>query len=129
MSATSVCVYGNDGRIEALTQLPVPAEQAYIVWDPATESPPDFHTQYVSGGAVVPRPDPGISIDKTQITADGVDVATISSIPATAVAYLDDEVVSHDGTLEVGSEAPAIMPIRIVPEWPAREWEVMVTAT
>lgn len=114
------------GRIlwQALRQSLEPGYTSYpIVPDVAAE------THYYVGGVATSRPDPGISIDKTQITADGVDVATISSIPMTAVAYLDDEVVSHDGTLEVGSEAPAIMPIRIVPEWPAREWEVMVTAT
>lgn len=84
---------------------------------------------YVLVGAIAPRPDHGITIDKTEITADGIDIATIAGIPAGSVVRINDEAATVEGSsLELGADHPCRQHVWIVPPFPAREFEVTVVA-
>ena len=83
---------------------------------------------YVEEGEMSPRPDAGISIDKTSINADGQDAATIAGIPVPAIILVDGvERTVEDGQLEIVSETPATYTIEFT-TWPYLPWRAEVTA-
>lgn len=83
---------------------------------------------HVIDGELRARPHMGVSIDKTEIAADGIDKATVSEIPLGATVFVDDVPSDHIGhTLELTSDMPATYRIKIE-HWPALPFEIEVTA-
>lgn len=89
-----------------------------------------YTLQFAFGPEIVPRPESGISIDKTTILADGVDLSTLTGIPAGSEVWVDGKQIAvDDGVLEIGSDEPGTMEVRVVPPFPAREFEAIVVAS
>lgn len=79
-------------------------------------------TQYVSAGKLCERPsmveDLGVSLNKVDILADGVDAATLSNLPdSSTVIYRGPDSVRRelvqDGTIEFVTDIPGEHSIRI----------------
>jgi hypothetical protein len=88
---------------------------------------------YVVDGELVDRPEAAITVDRTSITADGVDAATITGIPAgTEATRVDSEAVTyHDiesGTFAVTSAWPGRIVVDLQPPFPYRKRRVIVEA-
>ena len=118
-----------DGKILWHTQLPVPEEQSYLVIDGS--NPPAYEEHYVVEGEFVDRPGHGMSIDTTEIDADGMDVATVSNVPAGTIVRVneDDPVTVDDGSFELDSDYPDTFVIDLTPPFPTRAATYVVTAT
>ena len=72
-----------------------------------------------------------ISVDKTEITADNTDKATISSCPEGAEVFIgtDSEgLVGIDGLVEIVSAVPKVIKITVV-LYPWLDWEVTINAS
>lgn len=92
----------------------------------------DPETQYVdpSSGTLRERPALTLTVDKTTITADGVDTATISGVPAGArYAVLGTAVAGDvaDGVIEVTSTKRGTLTV-VVWHGVSRPWKVDITA-
>ena len=63
--------------------------------------------------------------DTTEITADGIDTATLDVGEAFTVTIDDVDIVVTDGSLEITAASPASFAVRVV-HWPylTREWTV-----
>lgn len=59
----------------------------------------DGASQYVSGGTVTARPAMTLTADKTSITANGTDTATITGFPAGSTLVVDGGAAQALGTL------------------------------
>ena len=61
---------------------------------------------YISGGVLTARSVLGTSLDKSNIDADGVDKATISSVPSGTDVFVNFEYFEQcdDGTVEISSD-------------------------
>lgn len=71
-------------------------------------------THYVSGGAITPKTSGTATIDKTTMTADGVDVATISGIIAPAIAWVGNDAYDiSDTSLELTFDTPGTYTVRL----------------
>ncbi len=79
----------------------------------------DDLTHYVSGGAIIARPDNTASIDKLAISADAVDAATISNIsnPSTVTVTAPDGSIQSfnetDGEFVLTSDTLGVFKIKI----------------
>ena len=95
------------------------------------------HTHYVVLGdpdAVQARPVSAMSIDKVAISADGVDEAIIIGIPVGSTASIvedgeEESLVITDGTLEISTELPGTISVRIADVFPIADYTVEVVAT
>lgn len=65
-------------------------------------------TQYVVNRKVVARPPMGLSLDKPVISADAVDVVTVSGVPVGTLLRVNGrkEGVVTDGTVEFSTDIP-----------------------
>ena len=66
---------------------------------------------YIRDGEITPRPTLGF--DKTRITADGADVASLPDLPPGAIVEIDGVVVETDGALAIASDMPASYRVEI----------------
>ncbi|TFF20553.1 hypothetical protein E3C22_16730 [Jiella endophytica] len=88
----------------------------------------DLSKVYVGDGVVQVRPQPAISLSKTQIMADGVDAAQISNLPANCSLLVDGVAVPvSGGTATLKSRVARVYSLR-VEAWPALPWSATVTA-
>jgi hypothetical protein len=96
----------------------------------AIEAAGDDLTQYVVGGAVTDKPAMPVSIDKTTVSADGIDLATISGIPVGALCRVASiaEAVVNDGTIELTFDNPGDYEITII-AFPYLDYTVTINAT
>ncbi len=96
----SGAVSAPDGEAEALAQLQLsqfdPPGGHDVIYEPG--NPSADYIGYGENGkrVVVSRPEPRVLLDKTSITADGVDIATFSLLPETGEILVDDNVVDTD---------------------------------
>lgn len=89
-------------------------------------------TSWVDGGALASRPAMPVSIDRSEIAADGVDEATVTGVPPGATVEMAGKpgapVAVDDG--EVVFSTPVAGEHRlIVRAFPFLDWSVMVTAS
>jgi hypothetical protein len=88
---------------------------------------------YVLNGVLVPRPAQSTVIDKETMTADGVDVVTLSNVPAEATFTATNR---ESGESVSGPISGAVMFSTVIPGaiaitiqcWPYLDWEVIVHA-
>lgn len=66
----------------------------------------NYETHYVEGGEVKEWPMPPVAQDKVEITGDGLDVATLSGVPAGAVVTVAQKRLIADatGVIEITSD-------------------------
>jgi len=84
---------------------------------------------YIVSGAVEPRPSMDLSVDKTTITADGTDEATITNIPSGATATCEGESLTiDDGELVFTADTVGTYTITFEC-WPYLDEEVTINAT
>jgi hypothetical protein len=75
------------------------------------------------------RPMVAIAVDRTEITADGVDTASITGLPDPCTLLIDGVPVTVDGgRLELTADMPATYSI-VFDQFPAMSWSVEITAT
>lgn len=96
--------------------------------------PSDTHYIDTVGDILTSRPASSTSIDKTAITADGVDEAIISSIPNPSTVVITDSlgpqtVTVTDGTLEISSLVADTITIEGSGGFPELDFNFTVTAT
>jgi hypothetical protein len=86
----------------------------------------DPFSQYVSGGALTAKQNLSASWDKTQVTADGVDTATLSGLPDPITFHIDgDSYEVVGGTLSFKASTPGEYRIEAVhPEYLYAAWEI-----
>lgn len=85
---------------------------------------------YLPSGVLTERSKMSTSLDKSNITADGSDVATISGIPAGTAVYINMRFIEtcDDGTVEISSTEAAHF--RVVLEcFPYQDREYIVHAS
>ena len=83
---------------------------------------------YVSDGVVTDRPLLPVSVSKTEIEADDVDVAMIEGLPQPCTVKVDGiDYVVEEGVLEIGSPMPATYTIEI-DHWPYLPFKTEVVA-
>ena len=93
------------------------------------EGTADDDTQYVKDGVITDRPSMNLSVDKTTITANGADEATISNIPSGATATCEGESLTiDDGELVFTADTAGIYTIKFEC-WPYLDEEVTINAT
>lgn len=74
----------------------------------------DGLSQYVAGGAVVDRPACPITIDKTLITANGVDSFTLSNVPTGATVWCQGKGYQvNDGTFTYTTTIAGIFTVAV----------------
>jgi capsular polysaccharide biosynthesis protein len=102
----------------------------------ADSTPIDRDQQYVAGSppTVTARPTPACTLDKTTITANGTDTATLSSIPIGASVTVTDgngttTYTATDSTLEITADDPGAITVTVTPAFPYIPLTVTVTAT
>jgi len=89
----------------------------------------DDETQYVDNGVIADRPSMNLSVDKTTITANGTDEATISNIPSGATATCEGESLTiDDGELVFTADMAGTYTITFEC-WPYLDEEVTINAT
>lgn len=91
---------------------------------------------YIAGSppAVTARPTPASTLDKSTITANGTDAATLSGIPAGSSVRVTDsngttDYTVNDGTLEITADDPGTITITVTPAFPYKPLTVTVTAS
>lgn len=94
----------------------------------------DGATHYLPAGTLTARPATSCPLDKTTITANGTDTATLSSIPVGASVTVTDSngtttYAATDSTLEITADDPGTITITITPAFPYKPLTVTVTAT
>lgn len=124
-------VHDADGRI--LRKGTAPSTMVSIqagVGEHAIEAVGDDVAQYVSDGVVTDKPPMPITIDKTTVSADGVDVVTIAGVPVGAICKIASmaEAVVNDGTIELSFDSIGDFMVTIS-AFPYLDYEVMVSAT
>lgn len=86
-------------------------------------------SSYVVDGALVPRPVFPIELDRTDISADGTDVAVIEGLPDPCTLLIDGEPITIiGGRLELTADMPAIYSV-VFDCFPAMPWLAEITAT
>lgn len=84
----------------------------------------DGNVFYVEGGAIKPRPDSGIALDKTTVAAGGAECVTLSGVPEGAairiVGPTAHEVTGIGAPLQFGFALPGVYEIQIT-AFPARD--------
>ncbi len=90
----------------------------------------DQEKYYISGGVVTARSALGTSIDKSNIDADGVDKATISSVPSGTDVYVNKAYSEqcNDGDVEVSSELAKTIRIELY-NFPYQKQEYTIYAS
>jgi len=105
--------------------------------DPSTIAPEfnylegegDGDSQYVKDGVITDRPSMSLSVDKTTITANGTDEATISNIPSETTATCEGESLTiDDGELVFTTDTAGTYTITFEC-WPYLDEEVTINAT
>lgn len=80
----------------------------------------------------VPRPENPVVADKSSVTADGVEVLTLSNIPSGSVVRVHGPVASDtpvdDGTLELSTDTPGAYTVT-VDSFPEQRKELTFDAT
>lgn len=91
---------------------------------------------YIAGSppAVTARPAPACTLDKSTITANGLDTATLSGIPTGASVRVTDsngptDYTVNDGTMEITADGPGTITIAVTPAFPYKPLTVTVTAS
>ena len=83
---------------------------------------------YILGGVLEPRPGMPVSVDKTDITADDVDVATISGVPAGASVGDGVESVVADGSdIQFSTDIEGTHEI-VIEKFPFKPYTVVINA-
>lgn len=84
---------------------------------------------YISGDALIARPSMGISLNKANIDADGVDQAVISNIPAGTMCYMPGgEEECNDGSIEFSADAAGAYRISLE-NFPYKKEEIVIYAS
>ena len=87
----------------------------------------NYNENYVSGGAILPRP--VLTISKTSILANGIDEAVINSLPNPTTVLVDGTPYTvTDGSFSLTSSMAATYHIQI-DTWPYQHFETDVVAT
>jgi hypothetical protein len=114
------------------TEHPLPTGCAAILAEDAV----DDSAAYIAGSppAVTARPSPACTLDKSTITANGTDTATLSNIPIGATVAVTDSndtttYTINDGTLEITADEPGTITITVTPAFPYKPLTVTVTAS
>jgi hypothetical protein len=101
-----------------------------------TDSITHWNTHYITGTppTVTARPTPACTLDKSTITANGTDTATLSGIPTGASVRVTDsngatDYTVNDGTLEITADEPGTITITVTPAFPYKPLTVTVTAS
>jgi hypothetical protein len=118
--------YDQDGRILGIGVVPnemfAIQQQPNIVAEwPATDS-----THYVFDGELLDREPLGASWDKTEITANGIDEATLSGLPDPCTVRIDGEPhVIVGGQLELSATNPGSYLVQINEvAYLSEQWEI-----
>jgi hypothetical protein len=100
------------------------------------DSRPNEESHYIAGSppTVTARPTLPCTLDKTTITANGTDTATLSSIPIGATVAVTDgngvtTYTATDSTLEITADDPGQISVTVTPAFPYIALTVTVTAT
>lgn len=85
-------------------------------------------TEYVVAGAVTPKPAMPVVIDKTEVTADGVDTATMTGLPDPCTLRVQGENhLVEGGEAEVSFDLSGQYVVKIV-AFPYLDFEVTINA-
>jgi hypothetical protein len=133
MSETSVItIYDPEtGRIKQVTTCPTDAVSSQVQGsDEYVDGEGDALTKYILAGVLTDRPVQLTSADTTSVTADGVDVVTISAAPSGASVYIDNVLSgTTDGDdVELTFDAEGSYVVKIV-LFPYLDWEETISAT
>ncbi len=86
---------------------------------------------YVKDGIAIPRPDNQIMVSKTSISADGIDTAVISGVPAGATIRIqtdrENKVISDGSDIHLTSAKPMRIFVQI-DAFPLKDKEVTIYA-
>lgn len=119
----------NSGEILRIAATATPAEHCIDGTESWVEGSPDDRFAYVLGGSIVDKPTMPATIDKTTVTADGIDFVTISNLPnPSTVSVSGQTVVVEDGTLTIKVGYPRDYLVE-VESWPYLNWEVTIHGT
>jgi hypothetical protein len=134
----SVVIYiAATGRIVGVGSAPwAPSDLAGAYGSKSTTDVADHAVSYIAGSppAVTARPATVCPLDKTTITANGTDTATLSSIPIGAsVTVIDGNgtttYTATDSTLEITADEPGTVTVTVTPAFPYTPLTVTVTAS
>jgi hypothetical protein len=94
-----------------------------------TPVPEDLHDAVVT---ICPRPNMPVTVSKTEIAADGEDIALLSGLPMpcrvrVATADHSDVINVADGSCEITAAVPDTYNVT-VEAWPYRDFTVSITA-
>jgi hypothetical protein len=127
------------GRVRGFLQADVAPsadwfEPGVVAIESAGEFGDDGAAYYLPAGSLTARPATTCTLDKSTITADGIDTATLSSIPVGAtVAVTDGNGITiytvNDGTLEITADDPGTIKATVTPAFPYKPLTLTVTAT
>ena len=109
---------------------PSMAQYQTIAGESYIEARSDDLTQYILNDVVTDKPPMPCSLDKTDVTADGVDVATLANVPAGAKVFSNGVLLGEgDGTdIEIDYDLAGVYPLRIK-LFPYLDFEGAVSAT
>jgi hypothetical protein len=100
-----------------------------------SESLPNESDSYINGtpAFIAARPTTACTLDKSTITANGTDTATLSSIPIGATVAVTDgngttTYTATDSTLEITADDPGQISVTVTPAFPYIALTVTVTA-
>ena len=129
----------NTGEIRGYLQADVPPsgdwfEPGVSAIESVGEFGDDGSAQYLPGGVLTARPPLSCTLDKATITANGLDTATLSGIPAGSSVRVTDsngttDYTVNDGTMEVTADDPGAITITVTPAFPYKPLTITVTAT
>ncbi len=108
----------------------ISATQFYV----ATSITIDPNIYRVSTGTISIKPNNTASLDKTTISADGIDIATISPIPATTLVLGSGPAYNYaatitDGDIEFTTNATGTYHFKLYPQFPYLGTEFTINAT
>jgi hypothetical protein len=87
----------------------------------------EVHYGDVDRAILRPKLEPPVTLDRTDIAADGEDVALLTGIPKDAAVRIDGRPVEHDGTLELIATLPGEHALEIThPRY--LTWRAMIRA-
>jgi hypothetical protein len=124
-----ITIYSGE-HIKQLTSCPAELEsvqcqdgEAYI------EGHYHWDEYYMRNGTPTLRPELPATIDRTNLTADGIDTATITNLPNPSTVTVNRQSVTvEDGTLELTFDLPGSYVVK-VESFPYLPWEVAIHAT
>jgi hypothetical protein len=126
--------YRPDGRIYIIERTynvsmkNIPIQNSSIIEDDSISDNDLGWLYYFENDQLTPRPINTISIDKTTMTADGVDVATISNLPNPSRVKVNNQIITiEDGLLELTFDLPGTYKVQVDP-FPTQFWEVEIVA-